>query len=590
VRDNMTSTIIVMIAGLLGGLTFFLFGMSTMSGGLEQMAGGGLERTMKKMTANDISGFLLGAGITIAIQSSSAMTVMLVGLVNSGIMGFADTFGMIMGSHVGTTLTAWITTLGGIKGNGSLVLLLLKPSTFSPILAFIGIAMRMFSNKEKKKTLGVIFIGFAILMSGMSMMSEAVQSVKDNPSFVKMLTAFESPAIALIASTVFTGIIQSSAATVVIIQSLALTGTISYQIAIPLIIGANIGTCMTALISCIGTNREAKRVVAMHIYTNAIGGVLCVIAMYVVMLINPTLMSNRMIGVVGVAVVHSLFNIINTILFTPFKGAVLKLCRLTVKKSPTESHTVFLDERLFNNTPLAVNECRRLVNEMAEISCGSVIESIKLLNNYSEDIAAKLIETEALVDKYEDKIGTYLLRISSNNLTENESYYVARMLHAIGDFERISDHSLNLKDTAKELFENGIHFSEDAQREIDTITSALQEIITITLKAFVNDDIELASHVEPLEQVIDKLKDELKNRHVYRLQKGDCTTKLGFIFNDLLTNYERVSDHCSNIAVFTRRLNSEKLDSHKYLSSVKTMDNPSFAKDYNMYDEKYSID
>jgi len=586
----MTSTIIVMIAGLLGGLTFFLFGMSTMSGGLEQMAGGGLERTMKKMTANDISGFLLGAGITIAIQSSSALTVMLVGLVNSGIMGFADTFGMIMGSHVGTTLTAWITTLGGINGDGSIIMLLLKPSTFSPILAFVGIAMRMFSNKEKKKTLGVIFIGFAILMAGMSMMSEAVQSVKDNPTFIKMLTAFESPAIALLASTVFTGIIQSSAATVVIIQSLALTGTISYQVAIPLIIGANIGTCMTALISCIGTNKEAKRVVAMHIYTNAIGGVICVIVMYIVMIFNPTLLSGRIIGVVGVAVVHSLFNIINTIMFIPFKKPVLNLCRLTVKKSPTEEHTVFLDERLFNNTPLAISECRRLVNEMATIACNSVIDSIKLLYNYDEDLAAKLVEAEGLVDKYEDKVGTYLVRISSNNLMENESYYVARMIHSIGDFERISDHSLNLKDTAKELFDNDIHFSEDAQKEVDTITNALTEIINITLESYINDDIELASHVEPLEQIIDKLKNELKSRHVTRLQKGDCTTKLGFIFNDLLTNYERVSDHCSNVAVYTLQLDSEKMDSHKYLRSVKTMDNPNFAKDYNMYDEKYSVD
>ncbi len=584
------SNALIMLAGILGGLTFFLFGMSTMSGGLEQMAGGSLERTMKKVTANDLSGFALGTGITIAIQSSSAMTVMLVGLVNSGIMGFADTYGMIMGSHVGTTLTAWITTLGGIQGKGSVVLTLLKPSTFAPILAFVGIAIRMFSKNEKKRNMGIIFIGFAILMSGMSMMSDAVSSAKDNPAFVKMLTAFKSPAVALLASTIFTGIIQSSAATVVIVQSLALTGTISYQVAIPLIIGANIGTCMTALLSCIGTNKDAKRVVAMHIYTNAIGGVVCVIIMYIVMAFNPTLMADNMVGVVGVAIVHSLFNILNTIAFIPFKKPLLRLCEKTVRKDETRTHTVFLDERIFNNTPLAISECRRLANEMAELARKSIIDALGLLNDYDENVAKEIEETEKIVDKYEDRLGTYLVIISKSNISEYDSHYIARLIHGIGDFERISDHALNLRDTALEIKNKKITFSSEAIEEISVITGAIKEILALTFESFLRDDADIASHVEPLEQVIDSLKSQLKSRHVDRLQKGECTTQMGFVLSDLLTNYERVSDHCSNLAVFTIQLNTPYLNSHKYLNKVKTMDNPDFANDYNKYNTKYSLE
>lgn len=587
----MASTeILAMIAGILGGLTFFLFGMSTMSGGLEKMAGGTLERTMKKVTANDVSGFFLGAGITIAIQSSSAMTVMLVGLVNSGIMGFADTFGMIMGSHVGTTLTAWITTLNGIGGSDNFFLTVLQPTTFAPILAFVGIAMRMFSNKERKKDIGVIFIGFAILMAGMSMMSAAVSGLKDNTAFQSMLTAFKSPAVALIVSTVFTGIIQSSAATVVIVQSLALTGTISYQVAIPLIIGANIGTCMTALISCIGTNREAKRVVAMHIYTNAIGGVVCVIVMYLVMAFKPELMANHYANIFSVAIIHSLFNIINTIAFIPFKKAVIRLCELTVKKDNDSSHTVFLDERLFNNTPLAISECKRLTNEMAELAKASMLSAINLIHDYSDEENERIRSVETLVDKYEDKLGTYLVRISSNDLSKSEAYFVGRMLHSIGDFERISDHAVNLCNTAQELRDKKIWFSPKAEEEIKVITSALEEILDITVTSFVNDDATSATSVEPLEQVIDKLKAVLKSRHIDRLQKGDCTTQIGFIFSDLLANYERVSDHCSNVAVYTMQLGSTtELDAHNYLNKYKSASNEVFLDIYNAFERKYTV-
>lgn len=589
----MTATqILIMTAELLGGLTFFLFGMNVMSGGLEQMAGGALERTLKKVTKNDVLSFFLGAGITIAIQSSSAMTVMLVGLVNSGIMGFADTFGMIMGSHVGTTLTAWILTLGGISGD-NFILTLLRPMTFAPILAFAGIIMRMLSQKEKRRNLGTILIGFAVLMAGMDMMSASMETFRTDPSFKKLLTAFTSPMIAFLASTLFTGVIQSSAATVAIVQSLALAmlhtnNPITYQIAIPLVIGANVGTCMTALISSFGTNREAKRVVAMHIYTNAIGGIICVILMYAVMAISPNLMSHS-IGIIGVATVHSLFNIANTIAFIPFKKPLLRLCEKTIRKSDDKTHTVFLDERLFYNPTFAIPECRRLTVEMAELARKSLLSSISLIDKFDEDISNSVRETENIIDKYEDKLGTYLVKISSTELSETDSHTVGRLLHGIGDFERIGDHALNIRDTAQEIRDKDITFSKGAKSELAVIINALIEILNITVDSFIADDLELASNVEPLEQVIDKLKDELRARHIERLQGGECTIQLGFVYSDLLTNFERVSDHCSNIAVYTMQRNDTTLDMHRYLKSIKFNSQGSFEDKFNEYDKKYSL-
>ncbi|MCQ2440513.1 MAG: Na/Pi cotransporter family protein [Clostridia bacterium] len=589
----MTATqILIMVAELLGGLTFFLFGMNVMSGGLEQMAGGALERTLKKVTKNDVLSFFLGAGITIAIQSSSAMTVMLVGLVNSGIMGFADTFGMIMGSHVGTTLTAWILTLGGISGD-NFILTLLRPMTFAPILAFAGIIMRMLSQKEKRRNLGTILIGFAVLMAGMDMMSASMETFRTDPSFKKLLTAFTSPMIAFLASTLFTGVIQSSAATVAIVQSLALAmlhtnNPITYQIAIPLVIGANVGTCMTALISSFGTNREAKRVVAMHIYTNAIGGIICVILMYAVMAISPNLMSHS-IGIIGVATVHSLFNIANTIAFIPFKKPLLRLCEKTIRKSDDKTHTVFLDERLFYNPTFAIPECRRLTVEMAELARKSLLNSISLIDKFDDEISNSVRETENIIDKYEDKLGTYLVKISSTELSETDSHTVGRLLHGIGDFERIGDHALNIRDAAQEIRDKDIVFSKDAKSELTVIINALIEILNITVDSFVSDDLELASKVEPLEQVIDKLKDELRARHIERLQNGNCTIQLGFVFSDLLTNFERVSDHCSNIAVYTMQRNDTTLDMHRYLKNIKFNSRGSFEDKFKEYDKKYSI-
>lgn len=584
----MSTQILLMTAELLGGLAFFLYGMSTLSSGLETMAGGALERTLKKVTANQFMSFLLGAGITIAIQSSSAMTVMLVGLVNSGIVNFADTFGLIMGSNVGTTLTAWLLSLAGISGD-NFFLTLLKPMTFAPILAFVGIIMRMVSDKDRKKNFGTILIGFAILMTGMEFMSDSMSSVQDMKGFSGLLTAFSSPFIALIISMIFTGIIQSSAATIGIVQALALTGSISYKMAIPLVLGANIGTCITALISSFGTNRNAKRVVAMHIYVNVIGSVICLILLYIIGALNPGLI-NSTVSMIGVAIIHTLFNALNTVILLPFRKAVIHLCELTVKKEDDKTHTVFLDERLFNNTPLAISECRRLTVEMSECTKTSLLNSISLISSYNSELADRIRSDEKLIDKYEDKLSGYLVRLSNNDLTEKDSRTVARMIHSIGDFERIGDHALNICKVAEEIHSKGIHFSEQATLEIKTITDAVIEILNMSFDSFVNDDYKLASHVEPLEQVIDKLKGVLKERHVSRLQNGECTIELGFVFTDLLTNYERVSDHCSNIALYTMQLKTDITDSHKYLHNLKHSQTGAFVEDYNMYEKKYLLD
>ena len=582
-----STTILLMVAELFGGLAFFLYGMSMLSGGLENLTGGTLEQTLKKVTRNPFLSFFLGAGITIAIQSSSAMTVMLVGLVNSGIVDFCDTFGVVMGSNVGTTLTAWLLSLAGIGGD-NFFLTLLKPMTFAPLLAFIGILFRMISKEEKKKNIGLIFIGFAILMTGMDFMSNSMNSVQEMKGFQSLLTAFRSPIVALLISILFTGIIQSSAATIGIVQALALTGAITYEMAIPLVLGANIGTCITAFLSSFGTNKNAKRVVALHIYVNVLGSVVCIIILYILKAAGASVLSMT-VSMFGVAIIHTLFNLVNTIVLIPFKKAIYKLCELTVKGDNDKTHTVFLDERLFNNTALAVSECHRLTNEMAEHARDSLTKAIGLISSYKSETAQYIRENEELIDKYEDKLGTYLVRLSNNELSENLSHSIARMLHSIGDFERIGDHALNICKVAEEMHNKNIHFSDEAKKEIAVITNAVTEILNMTVDSFINDDIELASHVEPLEQVIDTLNKKLKARHVARLQNGECTIELGFVFTDLLTNYERVSDHCSNVAVYTMQLPSDKLDAHKYLAKIKNAETGAFVDDFNMYAEKYSV-
>ena len=583
----MTATeIISMLAGLSGGLAFFLYGMSVMSAGLEKMAGGKLERTLKKVTSNYMMSFLLGAGITIAIQSSSAMTVMLVGFVNSGIMEFGQTIGVIMGSNVGTTLTSWLLSLNGISDGGSVLITLLQPIIFAPILALVGIAVRMFSKNERRCDIGLILVGFAVLIIGMDMMSSSVGAVKDMEGFNDMLTVFKNPIVAVLVSTVFTGIIQSSAATVGIVQALALTGSITYEMAIPLVLGANIGTCMTALLSAIGANKNAKRVVAIHIYIKVIGTVICLIALGIVNALFPGFTENT-ISMFGVALVHTIFNVANTVVLFPFNNFIIRLAEKTIKGDESLK-TVFLDERLMNTPPMAIAECKRLVKEMAEMSRESINLSLQLVNQYDESKARTIEKNEETVDRYEDKLGTYLVKLSSNELSEHDSHEVGRLLHTIGDFERISDHAINIKNTALEIKNKDLKFSEQAREELETISNAVIEILDLTVQSFSDDDVISASRVEPLEQVIDMLKDELKERHIARLQEGKCTIVLGFVFNDLLTNYERVSDHCSNIAVATIQRDAAKQDVHKYLKKIKS-GSDEFEEEYKIYEKKYSL-
>lgn len=580
--------ILTMTAMLLGGLTFFLYGMNILSNGLESMAGGGLEKTMNKVAANDFLGFFLGAGITVAIQSSSAFTVMLVGLVNSGLLDFSNTFGMIMGSNVGTTLTAWLLSLIGI-GDGNFFITLLQPMTFAPILAFIGIAMRMISKSDKKQNLGLIFIGFAILMYGMELMSDSMESVRSIEGFDTFLATLKSPIIALLISTAFTGVIQSSAATIGIVQALALAGGITWEMAIPLVLGANIGTCVTALISSVGTNKNAKRVVIMHFSVNVFGSLFCVILLYVLKAFGVTILTAE-IAMVGVAIIHTLFNAINTLLLLPIKKLLIKFCKFVVPdKADEKTHTVFLDERIFNNTPLAINECKALACEMAEHAREAMLKAIEVVSKYDNETVEYIREKENLIDKYEDKLGTYLVRLSNNDLSENNSHLVARMLHSIGDFERIGDHALNICKVAEEIDSKKIVFSNNAKHEISVVTNAITEIMNLTVDSFINDDLNEASLVEPLEQVIDKLKKQLKAMHISRLQNGECTIELGFVFTDLLTNYERVSDHCSNIAVYTMQLPSDVIDPHKYLRKIKSATAGEFVDNYNHFEKKYSI-
>ncbi len=580
--------ILTMIAMLLGGLAFFMYGMSAMSDGLEQMAGGGLERVMNKVTSNDFAGFFLGAGITVAIQSSSAFTVMLVGLVNSGILEFSNTFGMIMGSNVGTTLTAWLLSLAGI-GEGNFFITLLQPMTFAPILAFIGILLKMVGNSNKKQNLAIVFIGFAILMFGMELMSDSMKSVRTLDGFDTFLATLKSPVIALLISTLFTGVIQSSAATIGIVQALALSGGITWEMAIPLVLGANIGTCVTALVSSLGTNKNAKRVVVMHFSVNVFGSLICMVIMYAMRAFGVTLLAAE-ITMVGVAIVHTMFNVVTTIVLLPIKKLLVKFCEFVVpKKEEQQTHTAFLDERIFHNAPFAISECHRLSSEMAEYSKDALLKSIALISEYNAETVQYIRDTETLTDKYEDKLGTYLVRLSNGELSENNSHSVARMLHSIGDFERICDHALNIAKLAEEMHEKNISFSKDALKELSVMADAVTEIITMTTLSFTNDDVETSSHVEPLEQVIDKLKKQLKEKHIKRLQNNDCTIELGFIFTDLLTNYERVSDHCSNIAVYTMQLPTDMLDTHKYLNKIKYASAGAFVDDYNMYEEKYKL-
>ena len=578
---------------LFGGLAFFLYGMHLLSSSLEKMVGGKLERVLRSMTSNRFKSLLLGMAITIAIQSSYAMTVMLVGLVNSGIMELGQSIGVIMGSNIGTTVTAWILSLSGITSDNVFVQLL-KPESFSPIIALIGIILIMFTKSSKKKDIGSVCIGFAILMTGMTLMSGAVKPLADLPQFKDILMMLNNPFVAILAGTLITALIQSSAASLGILQSLAMTGGISFNMALPIIMGQNIGTCITALLSSIGTSKNAKRVTAVHIYFNVLGTVICLSGFYLADAIFHFSFTDQPISSFMIAVVHSAFNLLTTFILLPFCKQLEKLAVLTVRdkrvKPGTQGdHTVLLDERLLLSPSFAIAECRNATVRMATTARDTILDAIGLLSHFDEDVAKQIEKNEDKVDQFEDKLGSYLVKISSKNLSHADSNDVSQLLHTIGDFERISDHAVNILRVAREIHDKGLQFSEKAQEELKIFTNAVIEILNITTDAFAKNDLQLAYEVEPLEQVIDSLKVELKNRHVRRLQEGKCTIELGFVLSDILNNYERISDHCSNIAVCMIQIKDSAMDTHGYLNEVKTSGEPRFTGYYNRFTDKYTL-
>jgi phosphate:Na+ symporter len=583
------NAIFSMIVGLVGGLAFFLYGMTVMSNGLEKMAGGKLERALNTLTSSTTRGILLGAGITIAIQSSSAFTVMLVGLVNSGVMQFSQTVSAIMGSNIGTTLTAWLLSLAGIEDtSGNIFLSMLKPSNFSAILALIGVVMIMMSKSPKKRDIGSILVGFAVLMFGMSLMGDAMEPLSESESFAQVLVMFNNPVIGVVVGALFTGIIQSSAASVAILQSLALTGNITFAMAIPIIMGQNIGTCVTSLISSIGVTKNAKRVAVIHISFNIIGTFLILVAYSLVDYLVTLAFLDTAIDAFGIAVVHSIFNVTTTLLLLPFGKLLIKLAEVVVKGDDKAVEAPLIDERLLHTPSFAIPECNNVTVDMAKLSVKTIKDAISLVNKFDKKTADSVYELESDIDKYEDQLGSYLVKLSSKDLTYSDSRQISKLLRAIGDFERIGDHAVNIVDTLTEMKEKKISFSEQANQEIGILKFALDEIIDITYRAFSENNVLAAADVEPLEERIDDLILDIKTKHIDRLQNGACTIELGFVLSDLLTNFERVSDHCSNIAVTLIDISGEK-GVHKYLDEVKSGINTAFSEKYEMYKNKYSI-
>ena len=553
---------------LCGGLAFFLYGMTVMSDSLEKMAGGKLERLLKVMTSNRIKALLLGLGITIAIQSSSAVTVMLVGLVNSGVMELGQTIGVIMGSNIGTTVTAWLLSLTGIESD-SLLMNLLKPKNFSPVLALIGVLLIMAAKKQRKKDIGTVLIGFSVLMTGMELMSGAVKPLAEIPEFTSLMTSFSNPILGILFGAVFTAVIQSSSASVGILQALALTGAVPYSTAIPVIIGQNIGTCITAIISSLGANNSARRVSVVHISFNIIGTCVFSALFYGINMIFPFAFLHNAAGVAGIAVCHTIFNVFTTLILLPFAKQLEALARKLIKDDNKKIEFAFLDPLLLRTPSVAINECVAMANRMGEVAHENLLLGIEQLSLYTEERETRMLENEEKLDIYEDRLSDYLVQISQHGVSSADSMTVSRLLHAIGDFERIGDHALNLQESAKEIHDKGIQFSVSADTELNSILSALFEIMDHAFKAFIENNATIAKRVEPLEETIDYLTETIRLRHIRRLQTGECTTQLGFIHSDLLTNFERVSDHCSNIALCVLEAENLSIDRHSYLHDLK---------------------
>ena len=553
---------------LCGGLAFFLYGMYVMSKSLEKMAGGRLERLLKRMTSTPIKSLLLGAAITIAIQSSSAMTVMLVGLVNSGVMELGQTIGVIMDSNIGTTLTAWLLSLTGIESE-SFFVNFLKPNNFSPLLALAGILLIMGSKKQRRRDVGRVMMGFSILMYGMELMSGAVAPLADMPEFTDLMTAFTNPLLGVLVGAAFTGIIQSSAASVGILQALARTGSVTYGMAIPIIMGQNIGTCVTALISSIGVSRNAKRVSVIHISFNLIGTTVGLIILCGGNALFGFPFLSNSVNAVGIALCHTIFNVCTTILLLPFTRQLEWLAKKAISTEDKPSDFAFLDPRLLRTPGVAASECASMVNQMGALAQTSMDLVLTQFLQYTDAREEEILSNEDKLDIYEDHLGSYLVQISQHGTSADDMHTISRLLHAIGDFERIGDHVLNLQESAKELRDKQLRFSPTAQKEVEVLTRLLRDLMTAALDCFRKDDPVAAQLVEPLEETMDCLTEEVRNRHIHRLQNGQCTIQLGFVLNDLLNNFERIGDHCSNIAVSVIEEQDSQMASHAYLHDMK---------------------
>ena len=576
---------------MLGGLCLFLFGMTLMGQALERRAGGRLRSLLGKMTTGRLAGFFTGLGVTAVIQSSSATTVMVVGFVNSGLMTLRQAINVIMGANVGTTVTAWLLSLGGISGD-SIWVRLLKPTSFTPVLALVGIIFFMFCKDNKKKDTGTVLLGFATLMFGMETMSSAVGGLADVPAFRQLFIAFQNPVLGLLAGAVLTAVIQSSSASVGILQALAVTGQVSYGAAIPIIMGQNIGTCVTALLSSVGANKNARRAAMVHLYFNIIGVMVFLAGFYGLNAVVHFDFVNETIAAWGIAVVHSAFNIAATLILLPFANVLERLAILTIPDDAQKESFALLDDRLLNTPAVAVARARSATADMAELARVGVMQAMSLTHTWDDTLAQKVRDEESKVDQYEDALGTYLVKLSSRELNHADSQSVNTLLHTISDFERISDHSVNLLESAQEMHTKEINFSADAREELQVLEDAVQDVLNRTTDAFRKDDLHLASKVEPMETVVDELVRAIKARHVARLQAGSCSIEYGFVLEDLLTNYERVCDHCSNVAVAQIEVAQDSFDTHAYLNDLRsghasTKESEQFQRRLNRYRERY---
>jgi len=582
------------VLSMVGGLALFLYGMHLLGEGLEKMSGGRLERILEKLTSNPIKGVLLGALVTAVIQSSSATTVMVVGFVNSGIMKLGQAVSIIMGANIGTTITSWILSLSSIEGD-SVFLQLLKPTNFTTVLALLGVIFIMFVKSEKKKNIGMILVGFAVLMVGMDNMSEAVKPLRDVPEFTNILLMFSNPILGMIAGAVLTAIIQSSSASVGILQALCVTGQVPFATALPIIMGQNIGTCVTALISSIGAQTNAKRAALVHLYFNVIGTVVFMLGFYSANAFLDFAFLDTPADAAGIASIHTVFNVVATLLLLPFSKLLEKLACLTVKdvkdpkKEKFEQELLLLDARFLETPALAVEQCKVVANHMAEIAKEALEYSLDLLNKYDEQTAKKVYELESEVDQFEDHLGQYLVQLSSKDLSVKDSATLSMLLHSIGDMERISDHAVNIVEGAEEMHQKNMTFSNEAEKEIETFADAIREILRLSMESFMKEDMEEAVLVEPLEEVVDDLKDELKMRHVNRLREGKCTIELGFVLSDLTNNFERVADHCSNIAACLIQTGEHDFEMHKYIHKLAKGENTPFHARYMEYRKQYTL-